>query len=61
MIREEDVEGAITAGYLFGNLEWVQANMSKIIWAMIILPGLLALFGAWRAKRSKEVSPQAGV
>jgi membrane-associated protein len=44
--------GSITiAGYLFGNLPWVQANLSKIIWAMIIIPGVLALFGAWRAKR----------
>ena len=44
--------GSITiAGYLFGNLPWVQANLSKIIWAMIIIPGVLALFGAWRARR----------
>jgi membrane-associated protein len=34
--------------------------MSKIIWAMIILPGLLALFGAWRARRAR-VSTQARV
>ena len=50
------VVSIVTAGYLFGNLEWVQANMSKIIWAMIILPGMLALFGAWRAKRTKTES-----
>jgi membrane-associated protein len=40
------------AGYLFGNLPWVQANLSKIIWAMILIPGLLALFGAWKARRT---------
>jgi membrane-associated protein len=45
------VVGLVTAGYLFGNLPWVQENLSKIIWAMIILPGLLALFGAWKARR----------
>ena len=39
------------AGYLFGNLPWVQANMSLIIWAMIIVPGMIALFGAWRARQ----------
>jgi membrane-associated protein len=50
------VVSIVTAGYLFGNLEWVQANMSKIIWAMVILPGMLALFGAWRAKRAKVES-----
>ena len=50
------VVSIVTAGYLFGNLEWVQTHMSKIIWAMIILPGMLALFGAWRAKRTKPES-----
>ena len=38
------------AGYLFGNLPWVQENLSKIIWALILLPGLLALYGAWKAR-----------
>jgi membrane-associated protein len=40
------------AGYLFGNLPWVQANLSKIIWAMILIPGVVALFGAWKARRT---------
>ena len=43
------------ADFLFGNLEWVQKNMSTIIWALIIVPGLLALLGAWRTKRAKAV------
>ena len=43
--------GLTLAGYLFGNLPWVQANLSKIIWALILVPGLIALFGAWRAGR----------
>ena len=46
------VVGLVTAGYLFGNLPWVQANFSKIIWAMILLPGLVVLLGAWRARRA---------
>lgn len=49
------VVSIVTAGYLFGNVPWVQNNMSTIIWAMIILPGMLALFGALRAKRAKAV------
>ena len=49
------VVGLVTAGYLFGNMAWVQANLSKIIWAMVIIPGLLAMFGAWRASRSAPV------
>ena len=50
------VLGIVTAGYLFGNLPWVQQNLSKIIWAMIIVPGLLVLVGAWRARR-KAAAP----
>ena len=38
------------AGYLFGNLPWVKENLDKIIWALILVPGLIALFGAWRAR-----------
>lgn len=45
------VLGLVLLGYLFGNLPWVKANMSLIIWAMIIVPGLAALAGAWRARR----------
>ncbi|MFN3737922.1 DedA family protein [Hydrogenophaga sp.] len=48
------VVGLTSAGYWFGNLPWVQANLSKIIWALILVPGLLAIFGAWRARRQAE-------
>jgi membrane-associated protein len=30
----------------------VQANLSKIIWALILVPGLIALYGGWRARRA---------
>jgi membrane-associated protein len=43
-----------TAGYLFGNLPWVQKNLSLIIWALIIVPGLIALWGGWKAKRQAQ-------
>ena len=46
------VLGLVTAGYLFGNIAWVQVNLSKIIWAMIIIPGLVAVYGAWRVSRA---------
>lgn len=48
------VIGLTAAGYFFGNLPWVQANLSAIIWALIIVPGLIALYGAWRAARSEN-------
>ncbi len=47
------VGSIVTAGYLFGNIPWVAANLSKIIWAMILIPGMLRLVGAWRARRRK--------
>ena len=46
------VVGLTLAGYLFGNLAWVQQHLSKIIWALIVVPGLIAIFGAWRARRA---------
>jgi len=47
------VVGLTGAGYFFGNLAWVQANLSKIIWGMILVPGVIALFGAWRGAQRK--------
>ena len=46
------VVGLTLAGYWFGNLPWVQANLSKIIWALILIPGIIALWGAWKARTS---------
>jgi membrane-associated protein len=45
------VGGIVTAGYLFGGIPWVKANLDKIIWAMILLPGLVIVLGAWKARR----------
>ena len=45
------VGGVTTAGYLFGNIPWVKEHLDKIIWAAILLPGLLVIFGAWKARR----------
>lgn len=43
------------AGYFFGNLPFVQIHLSKIIWALIFVPGLITLVGAWRARGKKEI------
>ena len=45
------VVGILTAGYFFGSVPWVKANLDKIIWAMILIPGLIIIFGAWRARQ----------
>ena len=49
------VGGIITAGYLFGNIPIVKANLEKIIWAMILIPGALVIYGAWKAGRATVV------
>ena len=48
------VGSLVTAGYLFGNIPWVAQNLSTIIWAMILIPGLVILLGAWRARRRQQ-------
>lgn len=49
------VGGVTLAGYFFGNIPFVKTNLDKIIWAMILIPGALAVFGAWRAGRKAAV------
>ena len=50
------VGGVTMAGYVFGNIPWVKTNLDKIIWAAILVPGLLVLLGAWRAKRNRNAT-----
>ncbi len=45
------VLGICTAGYFLGSLPWVKANLDKIIWAMILIPGLVVIYGSWKAHR----------
>jgi membrane-associated protein len=52
------VGGIVTAGYLFGAIPWVKTHLDKIIWAMILVPGVVILFGAWKARR-KAALPAA--
>ena len=50
------VVSLVTAGFLFGNVPWVQQNLSKIIWGMILVPGVVVLYGAWKVRRT-EATP----
>ena len=45
------VGGVTTVGYLFGNIPWVKQHLDKIIWGAILIPGLLVLLAAWKARR----------
>ena len=51
------VVSLVGAGYLFGNIPVVKSNLEKIIWAMILIPGLIAIYGGWKARRAQ---PSAG-
>lgn len=44
------VGGIVTAGYFFGNVPWVKTHLDKIIWAMIFVPGMVVMWGSWRAR-----------
>jgi membrane-associated protein len=43
----------LTAGYFFGSVPWVKANLDKIIWAMILVPGVLVIAGTLRARHRR--------
>jgi membrane-associated protein len=47
------VGGIVTVGYFFGNFPLVKANLDKIIWALILVPGLMVLVGALRGRGAK--------
>jgi len=53
------VLGIGTAGYFFGNLPLVREHLEKIIWGLILVPGLIAIFGAWRAGRAEKARASA--
>jgi membrane-associated protein len=44
------VGSIVTAGYFFGSVPWVKMNLEKIIWAMIVIPGVLIIAGSIRAR-----------
>ncbi len=52
------VVGIVTIGYLFGNVAIVKANLEKVIWALILIPGVVVMYGAWKVGR-KGNSPAA--
>jgi membrane-associated protein len=49
------------AGYLFGNIPWVKQHLDKIIWAMILIPGAIAIFGAWKSRRAEASTAAEGL
>lgn len=50
------VVSLLLAGYLFGNIPIVQEHLEKIIWALIIVPTLIVVYGGWRARRNAAIA-----
>jgi membrane-associated protein len=48
--------GLVLVGDLFGNVPWVKANLSVIIWGLILGPGLLVLIGAMRSRGGRPAT-----
>jgi membrane-associated protein len=51
------VGSIVTAGYFFGNIPFVKQNLDKIIWAMILIPGIFVVVGAMRARFAGRSKP----
>lgn len=49
------VLGICTAGYFFGSFPWVKENLDKIIWAMILIPGLFVIGGVLKSSVKSTV------
>lgn len=47
------VLGVTLLGYLFGGVSVVKDHFEKVIWALIIIPGIVAIIGGWKASRKK--------
>ena len=46
--------GITVIGYLFGNVPWVKANLDKIIWAMILIPGVVVIAGGVKSRFKRQ-------
>jgi membrane-associated protein len=44
------VIGIITVGYFFGNFPWVKTHLDKIIWAILLIPGMLVIAGTLKSR-----------
>ncbi len=46
--------GITVIGYIFGNVPWVKTNLDKIIWAMILIPGVVVIAGGIKSKLKRQ-------
>jgi len=48
------VASLIILGYFFGNIPAVKEHLDKVIYAMIIIPGLFVFWGAWKSRNKLD-------
>ena len=48
------VLGICAAGYFLGSIPWVKVHLDKIIWSLILIPGLVILAGALKSRLQKQ-------
>lgn len=46
--------GITLIGYVFGNVPWVKTHLDKIIWAMILIPGLVVIAGGLKSRLRRK-------
>lgn len=46
------VVGLVSAGHLLGHVDWVRNHLGAIVVALVVVPGLLILAGAWRSRHA---------
>jgi membrane-associated protein len=46
------VSGLIILGYFFGNIPLVKEHLDKVIYAMILIPGMFVAWGAWKTRKA---------
>lgn len=46
------VAGLVTLGYFFGNIPMVKQHLDKVIYAMILIPGMFVMWGAWKTRKA---------
>ena len=45
--------GSLTLlGYFFGNIPMVKQHLDKVIYAMILIPGMFVMWGAWKSRKA---------
>ena len=46
------VASLVTLGFFFGNIAIVKENLDKVIYAMILIPGMFVMWGAWKTRKA---------